>query len=87
MADFSKQWCEINDPDMPSDFDILEIAAELEPGYFKHMICEGFGFTIISKTKKGKIELFFPTYEDNEFMGEWVDYEKFIKDVKKKGSV
>ena len=48
MADFSKQWCEINDPDMPSDFDILEIAAELEPGYFKHMICEGFGFTIIS---------------------------------------
>jgi hypothetical protein len=24
MADFSKQWCEINDPDMPWDFDIFE---------------------------------------------------------------
>jgi hypothetical protein len=42
---------------------------------------------MISKNKKGKIELFFPTYADNEFMGEWVDYEKFIKDVKKKGSI
>ena len=26
MADFSKQWCEINDPSMTSDFDILEEA-------------------------------------------------------------
>ena len=29
MADFSKQWCEINDPDMPWDFDILEEAEKL----------------------------------------------------------
>jgi hypothetical protein len=87
MADFSKQWCEINDPEMPSDFDILEVAAGLDLEHFTPIICEGFGFTMISKNKKGKIELFFPTYADNEFMGEWVDYEKFIKDVKKKGSV
>ena len=31
MADFSKQWCEINDPEMPYDFDILEEAAKCKP--------------------------------------------------------
>ena len=82
MADFSKQWCEINDPEMPSDFDILEVAAELEPEHFTPIICEGFGFTMISKTKKGKIELFFPKYEDNPSMGEWIEYEKFMKGQK-----
>ena len=24
MADYSKQWCEINDPEMSYDFDIFE---------------------------------------------------------------
>ncbi len=30
MADFSKQWCDANDPDMPSDFDILEVFSKLK---------------------------------------------------------
>jgi len=29
MADFSKQWCEINDSDMPWDFDIDELAKKI----------------------------------------------------------
>ena len=29
MSDFSKQWCDINDPDMPYDFDILEVFSNL----------------------------------------------------------
>lgn len=44
MAEFSKQYCEIHDPEMPWDFDIEEIATEIPRGYYKHIICEGFGF-------------------------------------------
>ncbi len=33
MADFSKQWCEINDPECPHDFDIMEEHSKLETGY------------------------------------------------------
>ena len=39
MADFSKQWCEINDPEMPHDFDILEEAAKLKPNYYLRLMC------------------------------------------------
>ena len=62
MADFSKQWCEINNPEMPWDFDILQIAEELEPEYGLPYICEGFGFTWIVKDEKGDIMLAFPDY-------------------------
>jgi hypothetical protein len=51
MADFSKQWCELNDPEMPSDFDILEEANKLEPNNYIPMICEGYGFIAIGKIK------------------------------------
>jgi hypothetical protein len=34
---------------------------------------------MISKTKKGKIELFFPKYDDNPHMGEWIEYENYNK--------
>ena len=49
MAAFSKQWCEKNDPNMPWDFDILEVASKIEPLYGMSIICEGYGFTVISK--------------------------------------
>lgn len=49
MAEFSKQWCEINDPEMPSDFDIMEEYHKLKPGNYIPYICEGFGFTAIGK--------------------------------------
>jgi hypothetical protein len=62
MAEFSKQWCEINDPEMPWDFDILEVAEELEPEYGLNYICEGFGFTLIAKDEKGNIVLGFPDH-------------------------
>ena len=58
MADFSKQWCEIHDPNMPWDFDI-EVEAEAIPkGYYKPMICEGFGFLGIGVDIDGNIEIF-----------------------------
>lgn len=51
MADFSKQWCEANDPEMPWDFDIIEEYNKLQEGYFIPMICEGYGFGAIAKVK------------------------------------
>jgi hypothetical protein len=32
MADFSKQWCDVNDLDMSYDFDILEVFGKLKDG-------------------------------------------------------
>ena len=80
MADFSKQWCELNDPEMPHDFDIEKIASTLDNDYYKSYICEGFGFTAIGKDPDGKIILFFPERDENS--GGWKDYETFINDQK-----
>jgi len=63
MADFSKQWCDINDPQMPFDFDIEEVANNLEPNYYTPMICEGFGFIAIGKDVNNNIMLAMPTGE------------------------
>jgi len=63
MAEFSKQWAEKNDPEMPWDFDILEIADTLEPNYYYPYICEGFGFIAIAKDGNGDIVLGVPTGE------------------------
>ena len=72
MADFSKQWCEINDPEMPWDFDILEEAHKLRPDHYISIICEGFGFLGIGKKPDGKIQLYFGP-------DGWIDYDKIIK--------
>jgi hypothetical protein len=76
MADFSKQWCEINDSDMPWDFDIEEIADRLDPEYGLHYICEGFGFTMIAKDEKGNVILGFPDYVTNAI--DWKTYNEVI---------
>ena len=38
MAEFSKQWCELNDPEMPWDFDILEVANGLTNNFYIHCL-------------------------------------------------
>ena len=76
MAEFSKQWCEINDPEMPWDFDILKVAEELEPEYGLPYICEGLGFTFIAKDEKGDIILGFPDYITD--IMEWKTYNEVI---------
>ena len=77
MADFSKQYCEINDPEFPWDFDIEEISRDLKPGYYVNYICEGFGFTSIGKDTDGNIILYFPDEDLEE--GHWKDYNDFIQ--------
>ena len=76
MADFSKQWCEINDPEISWDFDIEEIANGLEPEYGLPYICEGFGFAGIAKDKEGNILLGFSDY--NIDRTEWKTYKEVI---------
>jgi hypothetical protein len=83
MADFSKQWCDLNDPEMPHDFDIEEIAATLKPDYYKSFICEGFGFLAIGKDVDDNIILFFDHENKHSKYKGWVDYVEFMSEQKK----
>ena len=80
MADFSKQWCEINDPDMPWDFDIFEVVKELNQNYYIPYICEGFGFSAIGKFAEG-IKVYYRNWdaESDEQQGEWITLDNIIK--------
>lgn len=79
MADFSKQYCEKHDSEMPSDFDILEIADGLQNEYYTSMICEGFGFIAIGKNASGEVILAFPPESMNpEEPITWKSYEEVI---------
>ena len=51
MADFSKQWCDQNDPEMPYDFDVIEEFKQLSEDHYVSMICEGYGFLGIANIK------------------------------------
>lgn len=53
MAEFSKQWRDVNDPEMSWDFDLEEEFDKLKPGEFTSLICEGFGFIGIQKQLDG----------------------------------
>ncbi len=81
MADFSKQWAEIYDTEFPWDFDI-EVEAEAIPkGYYKPMICEGFGFIAIEVGLDGEIYLIFDSGLDGV---DKVHYQKFMEKQKLK---
>ncbi len=89
MADFSKQWCEIHDPEMPWDFDIEVEAENIPKGHYKPIICEGFGFGGIGVRMDGSIMLLFADYvlgESNEITYKQIDYDKFIQKQKLKSS-
>jgi hypothetical protein len=74
MADYSKQWCDINDSDMPHDFDILEEFGKLPKNNYISMICEGFGFIAIMRNHEDRCLLAFD--DDGEII--WEDYDQFI---------
>ena len=77
MAEFSKQWAELYDSEFPWDFDIEEIAESIPKGYYKPIICEGFGFSGIGVRLNGDIEILLidPIAKDNLVQ---VDYKKYI---------
>ena len=55
MADFSKQYCQKYDPEMPWDFNIDTEFDRLEPGELVPIICEGFGFWGLAKEFNGDL--------------------------------
>lgn len=81
MADFSKQWAELYDPKFPWDFDIEAEAEAIPKGYYKPMICEGFGFIAIEVGLDGNIYLIFDG-GNNEI--DKVQYKAFIEKQKLK---
>lgn len=78
MADFSKQYCELQLSNS-YDFDILEIADGLEPEHYTPIICEGFGFIAIGKNENNEIILAFRP-PISEFKDEvvWKSYNEVI---------
>ncbi len=81
MADFSKQWAELYDSEFPWDFDIEAEAETIPKGYYKQMICEGFGFIAIEVGLDGKTYLIF---DGGNNQIDKVEYETFIKNRKLK---
>jgi len=81
MADFSKQWAEIYDTEFPWDFDIEAEAETIPKGYYKPMICEGFGFIAIEVGLDGEIYLIFDSGLDGV---DKVQYKKFMEKQKLK---
>jgi len=81
MADFSKQWAEIYDSEFPWDFDIETEAETIPKGYYKPMICEGFGFIAIEVGLDGEIYLIFDSGLDEI---DKVHYKKFMETQKLK---
>ena len=86
MAEFSKQWVDINDPEFGWDFDIEEVTSQLNPNHYIPIICEGFGFIAIGKDAEDKIMLAMPTGEtETDEEGQisdkviWQAYEDVIK--------
>ena len=67
MAEFSKQWVELNDPEMGWDFDIEAIASEMPNSTMTdYYICEGFGAVAIGKDENGEIQLAIATGNYND---------------------
>lgn len=83
MAEFSKQWAHLHDPEFPWDFDIESIALNLENGHYYPIICEGLGILGIAKSKDGKTLVAAPIKEGSEKV-EWKDYEEFMLSERRK---
>ena len=89
MAEFSKQYCEIYEPDMDWDFDIEEIVESIPKGHYKPIICEGFGFLGIGVKLDGTISVLIDDSDgsiENEGSLKQVDYKKYIEKHKAKSS-
>lgn len=86
MADFSKQWCDLNDPEMPYDFDIIEEHSKLQTGYSVSWICEGFGILGIAKGHNNEV-LVAVDYPNDDGSIHWIEYDEFIREYKIKEGI
>jgi hypothetical protein len=77
MAEFSKQYCEIYEPELDWDFDIEEIAESIPKGHYKPIICEGFGFSGIGIRLNGDIQILVIDSNEEDTLVQ-IDYKKYI---------
>ena len=77
MAEFSKQYCEIYEPEMDWDFYIDEVVETIPKGHYKPIICEGFGFSGIGVRLDGSIEILVRDRTDEDNLVQ-IDYKKYI---------
>jgi hypothetical protein len=77
MAEFSKQYCEIYKPEMKWDFDIEDIVETIPKGYYKPIICDGFGFSGIGVRLNGDVEILIRDRTDEDNLVQ-IDYKKYI---------
>jgi hypothetical protein len=81
MADYSKQWVEMNDHKMGWDFDIEAIAADMKPGTINpYYICEGLSSVAIGKDENGVVHLAIATgvFGDEGHEVHWKTLEEVI---------
>ena len=83
MAEFSKQYCELYEPNLVWDFDIEEIAETIPKGHYKPIICEGFGFSGIGVRLDGNLTILVIDSSDEDCLVQ-VEYKKYIDKHKSK---
>jgi len=59
MAIYSKQWCDLYNSDITPNYDIESVASLMVSGSYRPIVCDGFGFKAIGKSKENIIELYF----------------------------
>jgi len=84
MAEFSKQYCQLNDMGFDGDFDVYEEWAKLKPGYSVAYICEGFGFVAIGKKESGDDVIVYMNDWDNPEKSKWVNFDEMCLKAKPK---
>ena len=84
MAEFSKQYCELNDMGFDGDFDVYEEWSKLKPGYVVDYICEGFGFSAIGKKESGDDVIVYMNDYDNPENSKWVNFDEIYLEAKLK---
>lgn len=84
MAEYSRQYMKlVEDTEFSWDFDIEDEFKKLEKGYYKSLICEGFGFFAIGLDNVGE-KLLFTRDPHNWEMGDWINYDKFVEEFLEK---
>ena len=84
MADFSKQYCELNDMGFDGDFDVYEEWNKLPADKYIDIICEGFGFSAIAKDPHTDVVLVYLKNWDDDSKSAWVNFDDMFLESKSK---
>ena len=82
MAEFSKQYCQLNDMGFDGDFDVYEEWSKLKPGFSVAYICEGLGFNAIARPEHSDTVLVYIKNWDDDSKSKWVDFDEMCLKAK-----